>query len=175
VVATRRKDPMDQSQLDLNALTVAVSKGIIDGTANVVAGFATAAEKRHAMQNDLQDSTHKVYELDGEIKLLKGMMISLMGNGDGSSGVVPRLEKDMSTLGTDMASVKAEMREVRSDISSMKDDVKAIRDAQIKQENWSAGVKGGTSVGRWLIGMAVTVISGIISIVVYLFAHGLKP
>jgi hypothetical protein len=162
-----------QAQINYEDLRTAICKGVAEGNAPLVAGLVATAEKRHDFRDAMQTNVDKVYQLDGEIKLLKGMMVSLMGTGDGSGGVVPRLERDMSKLGTDMASITAEMKEVRSDVSSMKDDVKAIRDAQTKQENWSSEVKGGTATGKWLIGMAITVISGVISAMAYLFSHGI--
>jgi hypothetical protein len=161
--------------IDLHALTSAISKGIVEGTTGVVSGLAESAKKRHDFREIVDQNVHKVWELDGEVKLLKGMMTSLIGTGDGSSGMVPRLERDMSALGKDMASVKATVQEMQADISGINRNIETILAAQQEQQNFVSEVKGGSLVGKFLIGMSVTVIMGVVSGLLWLMTHGVKP
>jgi hypothetical protein len=161
--------------LDLNALSMAICKGVVEGNAPLVTMLSTQGEKRHDLRNSVQENTDKVYALDSEVKLLKGVIVSLVGDGTGSSGMVPRLERDLHTLGSDMSAVKTEMREVRADVSGIRDDIKAIRSAQSEQRSWIDGASGAGAVGKFLIGACIAVIGGVITVLVWLFGHGIKP
>jgi hypothetical protein len=174
VVSAKRKEEMPQV-IDLNALQTSISRGIIEGTAGVVSSIADSAKKRHDLREIVDSQMNKVWELDGDVKLLKGMMSRLIGTGDESSGMVPRLERDMSALGKNVAALTTTVQDVQSDVTDMKGNIKTILDAQTKQNSFQAGILGGAAVGKWLVGTCITVIIGVITGLIWLFGHGIKP
>jgi hypothetical protein len=157
------------------ALSMAISKGVTEGLSPLLSAIAGNSSKSHDLRNLVQVNTDKMYSLDGEVKLLKGFVVSLMGTGDGSSGSVPSLQKDVRLMGEDMSTLKSDVRDLRGDIRTIGEDLKAIRQAQANQDALTNKASGGLVAGRWLIGTFVTLILMIISTVVYLFSHGVKP
>lgn len=164
---------MAQVALDLNALSAAICKGVVEGNVALVSELSKQAEKRHDLRDAVQANADKVWEIDGELKLLKGVMVTLVGSGDGSSGMVPRLEKDLKSLGDDMSSVKSDMREVQGHVSGIRDDVKTILESQSTQRSFVDGWKG-VAVALGIVGTCFTIIGGIITGLVWLFQHGAK-
>jgi hypothetical protein len=157
---------MAPSSLDMNALSSAVCKGLIEGNAPLVAAIVSGRNANHDVREHLQINTDKIYSLDTEVKLLKGVILSLNGTGDGSTGSVPRLESGMSAL-------RADVSGLRSDVTSMKAAVDKLTAGQAEQKSWTDGWKG-IGVAVALIGTCFTVIGGIITALVWLFQHGVK-
>jgi hypothetical protein len=156
-----------------NALSAAICKGVTEGNASLVQAILGQSDKRHDLRNAVQQNADKVWEVDGELKLLKGIMVTLVGSGDGSTGMVPRLEVDMKKLGGDMASLKVEISEVRSDVGVINRNIESIMNAQSIQKSWTDGWKGvGVAIGS--IAACITVIGGVIGVVVWLFTHGVR-
>jgi hypothetical protein len=122
---------------------------------------------------NLPDMPHGMEEC-GELKLLKGVIVSLVGSGDGSSGMVPRLEKDLKQMSGGVVLLGAEVRDMRADVNNIGNDIRAIRSSQTEAKSWMDGWRGvGIAVG--IIGTCATVIGGIITGIVWLFTHGVKP
>ena len=149
---------MAQNQLDLNSLSKSLSDGITAGTAQVVSSFAASAE-----------SSRKVTELDKEVGLVKGYLTSLIGaTADGSTGMVPRLERDMQELKTDMTTVKSEVRELKVTVDEMGKNIKTIMEAQADQASWMAGWRGvGVAIG--IAATCITIIGGIVAAIIWLY------
>lgn len=159
---------------DLNALSTAICKGVVEGNAALVANLVAQDAQRHNLHDAVQQNADKVWEIDGELKLLKGVIVSLVGSGDGSSGMVPRLEKDLKQMSGDVVLLGAEVRDMRADVNNIGNDIRAIRSSQTEAKSWMDGWRGvGIAVG--IIGTCTTVIGGIITGIVWLFTHGVKP
>jgi hypothetical protein len=163
---------MAPSQIDLKALSESIADGIIRGNSGVVTGFTTESDRRHRLADAIQSNTDKVYQLDKEMVLVKGMLVALIGkDADGSSGLVPRMDSDMKELKTDVVIIKGEMREMKDDVASMAANIKVIMDSQGKTNSWLDGWRG---VG-FAIGFAATVIAvvgGIVSGLLWLYHNG---
>lgn len=159
---------------DLNALSTAICKGVVEGNAALVANLVAQDAQRHNLRTAVQQNADKVWEIDGELKLVKGVMVSLVGNGDGSSGMVPRLERDLKQMGGDVVLLGAEVRDMRADVSNIGSDIRAIRSSQTEAKSWMDGWRGvGIAVG--IIGTCASVVGGIVTALIWLFTHGVKP
>jgi len=159
--------------LDLKALSAAICEGVARGNETLIASLVIESNKRHDLRNIVQTNVDKIWEVDGELKLLKGVTVMLVGSGDGSTGMVPRMEQEMAELKDSVSSVKSDMREIVGSVSTMKDDVKAIRDSQASQAIKEAQVTGGVAVGRWIIGVCIAIIGFLATALIWLFSHGL--
>jgi hypothetical protein len=159
--------------IDLPGLSTAICKGIVEGNSAMAAALIAEANRRHALRDMVQTNTDKVWEIDGELKLLKGVMVTLVGSGDGSTGMVPRLERDMRSLGEDVAGIKTDMREVQGDVAGIRQDITKILNSQAGQQGWMDGWKG-VGVALGIIGTCVTVVGGIITALIWLYAHGIR-
>lgn len=157
---------MAATTFDLNALSMAICRGVTEGNAPLVQAIVQRADKNHDLRNAVELNAAKVYEHDTEIKLLKGSILSLIGNGDGSTGSVPRLESSMSALRTDVSGL-------RGDVASMKASLDKLTVGQAEQKSWTDGWKGvGVAIG--IITACFTVIGGVVTALVWLFTHGVK-
>ena len=172
MAANQREESVaiSQSVVNLDKLESAISKGIIAGTAGVVTSFATESSKRHDLRNTVDQTMQKVYDLDREVVLLKGMMTSLIGKGDGETGMVPRLERDMSSLGKEMTEVKTEVQELRADVASVKEDVQAIRAAQANQTSFTDGWRG-VGVFLGIMATVISIVGGTVLGIIWLYRH----
>lgn len=159
-----------QAVVDLNRLQESISSGIISGTAGVVAGFAAEASKRHDMRGVVDQTQQKVYELDREVVLLKGMMTALIGKGDGETGMVPRVERDMSGLKTVVTTLQGQIRELDDKVEGMAANIQTIMDKQGTQTSFMAGWKG-VYIAVGLAATCCTVIGGIVAGVIWLYHH----
>lgn len=163
---------MAPTTIDLKALSDSICDGIVKGTAGVISEFSRGADSRHKLANDVQVSMNKVYELDKEMVLVKGMLVALIGkDADGSSGLVPRMDSDMKELKTDVTTIKGEMREMKEDFGAMAANIKTILAAQSKQTSWTDGWRG---VGFAVVfgATCVTVIGGVVAGLLWLYQHG---
>lgn len=151
--------------------TDAVAKGIVEGTLPLLKELSSHADKRHDLRNAMDTCANKVHELDSEVRGLKGVIFSLVGQGDGSTGLVPRVESEMKELKEDVATLK-------SDVGSIMEDIKAIRASQSKQDdlqtksnsfmdNWK-----GVGIAIGIMGTCVTIASGVVAALFWLFSHG---
>jgi len=143
--------------VNLIELGTTISKGIQLGNEELLKVITIQSEKRHDLIQTVQSVVEKVYNLDAEVKLSKGMLVSLIGMGDGSTGSVPRIESDMRSLKNDMATTKSEMTEVKSEMTKMGADVKALL-------NIKAEFKGGAVVSKWVVTTCITIILSMIAI-----------
>jgi hypothetical protein len=112
----------------------------------------------------VQSNIDKIYALDTEVKLLKGVILSLNGTGDGSTGSVPRLEAGMSAL-------RSEVGGLRSDVTSIKDAVDKLTAGAGDQKAWTDGWKG-VAVALGVIGTCLTIMGTLVAGAVWLFQHG---
>lgn len=152
--------------LNLDAMQSAVCRGVVEGNKELVAAFIGERKGRHDLRDVVQANSDKVYQLDAEVKLLKGFMVTLVGNGDGSTGMVPRLEKDMKSMGEDISSLTSDVREVTTALKAMAEDVRSLVEAKEKSQGFMAGFSGAK--------IALAVISTIVTILAFLIGRGFK-
>jgi outer membrane murein-binding lipoprotein Lpp len=156
--------------LDLNTLSAAICKGVVEGNAGLVTSLASYGTQNHTLRDKVQQNADKVWEIDGELKLLKGVIVSLVGSGDGSSGMVPRLERDLKQVGDKVVTLSSEVQELRTDVSNIGSDIRAIRESQGESKTFMDGWRGvGIAVG--IMGMCATVIAGVVTALFWLFMH----
>lgn len=155
---------MPSPTIKLDALQTAVCRGVVEGNKELVAAFLDERIKRHDLRDDLQTVVNKTSELDGEVKLIKGVIVTLVGNGDGSSGMVPRLEKDMKAMGEDIANLASDVRDVTTTVNVMAENIKTLLEKQEKSTGFMAGFNGAK--------IAVTILGTIVAILTFLLARG---
>ena len=165
---------MSPTQKELASLSKAIADGVSAGNDALLQSLTAQADKRHELRDKVQTTVDKVWEIDGELKLLKGIMVSLVGSGDGSTGMVPRLETDLKTLGGDVAEMKSEMNQLGSDVRGIRQDIATIMTAQSTQKSWTDGWKG-VGVAVSIIAAALTAIGAMLTGMIWLFQHGVKP
>lgn len=171
--------PIDR--IDLKGLTAAVCAGVVEGNKPLVAALIDVRDKKHDLRERVQDNADKAWEIDGELKLVKGVMVTLVGNGDGSTGMVPRLERDMGSMGNqisevrnDMAALKAQVQNLSGTLGQINENIKALSAGQAQQKSWTDGWKGvGVAIG--IISACLSVVAVMVSAIVWLFTHGIKP
>jgi hypothetical protein len=156
--------------IDINALSAAICKGVAEGNALLIANLAAGNDPNHSLRNKVQANIDKTWELDGEIKILKGGFVSLIGAGDGTSGMVPRLEKDLKQVGEKVIFLSSEMQELRTDVSNIGSDIKSIRVSQGESKTWMDGWRG-VGIALGIMGTCATVIGGIVTALFWLFMH----
>jgi hypothetical protein len=147
-----------------SSLATAVCKGVVEGNAQLIAVLAGEAKLRHDLRNTVDENAHKLWEHDGELKMLKGVIVSLTGNGDGSTGLVPRMEKDLRGVSEDVSTLKGDVRGLKQDVSTIMGDIKAIRHGQSVQKSFMDGWKG-VAVALGIVATCITVIGGIVALV----------
>jgi outer membrane murein-binding lipoprotein Lpp len=162
---------MAGNALDLKALSAAICDGVTKGNESLIAALVTVSGNSHALRNQVQANVDKVWEIDGELKLLKGVTVMLVGSGDGSTGMVPRMEKELGEVKSDVSDLKSDVREVRGDVSTIMGDIKAIRESQATQKSFMDGWKG-VAVALGIVGACMTIIGTLIAGAVWLFQHG---
>ena len=164
---------MAQSPIDLKALADSISDGIIRGNASVISSFTNESDRRHSLANAVQQNADKVYQLDKEMVLVKGMLVALIGkDADGTTGLVPRMDSDMRELKTDVVIIKGEMKEMKDDMSAMASNIRVILDAQGRTNSWMDGWRGvGAAIA--LGATCVTLIGGVIMALWWLYQHGI--
>jgi hypothetical protein len=159
--------------VDFRALTEAICEGIVRGNAGVVSAFSTERERRHALADDVQTNMNKVYELDKEMVLVKGMLVALIGkDADGTTGLVPRMDSDMRELKTDVTVIKGQVREISDNQEAMAVNIRSILATQGQQSSWMDGWKG-VGVAIAVGSCAITFVGGIIAALMWLYQHGM--
>lgn len=148
----------------IDALQAAVCRGVVEGNRELVAAFLDERNKRHDLRNDVQNVTDKTHGLDSEIKLIKGVIVTLVGNGDGSSGMVPRLERDLKVVGEDVANLAGDVRAVTATVNGMAGDIKTLLENKEKSQGFMAGWNGAKT--------AITILGTIVVILGFLVARG---
>lgn len=156
-----------QNQIDIKAIQTAICGGVVEGNKPLIEALLRDATKRHDVRNSFQAQTDKIYEIDGELKLVKGMLNTLMGSGDGNGGIVNRIDRDMGTLTEDVSALKSQV----SEINRKMDKVIAGNE---KSSSFMDGWKG-VAMALGIIATCITAIGGMIGAMVFLFSHGLKP
>jgi hypothetical protein len=160
--------------VDLAALGQAITRSIVDGNEALVRSLMDRSDRNHDLRGVVQANTDKVYALDAEVKLLKGVIVALNGSGDGSSGSVPRLEAGVTGLRSDVAALSGEVGAMRGEMRSMGLEVKALSAAQTQQKSWTDGWKG-VGVAITIMGACVGLMGAAAAAVIWLFSHGVKP
>lgn len=120
--------------LDVNVLATAMATAMAASLTPVVAAILQERDSRHGLRNEIQRVLDKASELDTEVRLLKGVQVQLMGDGSGSSGMLPSLQRE---------SVKTQ-----NDISELKSDMKLVKDSQERMEASIANLTTGQSQAR---------------------------
>lgn len=152
---------MSPATIDFAALQRSITQGVIDGNKPIIDALLADGGKRHDLRQALQQNTDKVWEMDGELKLIKGWLITLMGNGDGNGGMVNRIDRDMTTLSDDVAGLKAQVAEVNKKLDS-------ILPALSAQKSFTDGWKG-VSIALGIIATCLSIIGGIGAGIIWLF------
>lgn len=150
--------------LKLDSLTTAICRGVVEGNRELVAVLLEERNKRHDLREKMQGVADKTYELDSEVKLIKGVIVTLVGNGDGSSGMVPRLERDMKAMGEDISSLASDVKVVTTTVNSMADDLKKLVEQQDKSQGFMASWSGAKT--------ALTILGALVGILTFLLARG---
>lgn len=157
---------MPTTTLNIDAFQAAVSRAVVEGNRELIAAIVGERTARHDLREKVQGVADKNYELDSEIRLLKGFMVTLVGNGDGSSGMVPRLEKDMKSMGEDIANLASDVRNVTSTVNAMAENVRTLLEKQEKSTGFMAGFTGAK--------VALSVLAALASILAFLIGRGFK-
>jgi hypothetical protein len=123
--------PPRNPAVKLNDLTNALSEAISKGNISLVNALEDNADRSVTLHSSVQENSKKVGELDTEVKLVKGVIVSLVGSGDGSSGLIPRMEKDMTGVVRDVSGIKSDIQGIKEDISQMLNNNKEDRLALI--------------------------------------------
>jgi hypothetical protein len=137
---------------------------VVEGNKELAAAFLAERNDRHDIRNIVQANVSKVYELDGEVKLLKGVMVTLVGDGTGSSGMVPRLERDLKTVGEDVANLASDVREVNGKVDALTDGMRKLVQNSEKSQGFMSGFTGAK--------VALGIIASIVAILAFLLGRG---
>lgn len=148
---------MPAATLNIDSLQAAVCKGVVEGNRELVAAITETRDKQHDLRGVAQANVDKVYALDREVGLLKGFIYTLMGSGDGSTGSVPRLERDVTAMGEKLTALTVT-------VNSMAANINTLVSKQEANDQFRWGWKG--------VAAAVGIISAFIGIVAFLVGRG---
>ena len=140
-----------------NELVAAVCRGVAEGNKDLIAALNGTSSKRHELRDMVQTVVDKNYALDTEVKLLKGWMVTLVGDGSGSSGMVPRMEKDINEM-------KESVSRLSSDVRTMGADLRRLADNTDKNNEFRWGWKG--------VATAIGIITALIGVLVFFLGKG---
>ncbi len=158
---------MAPSTLDLNALSASICRGIVEGNGPLVSAIIAASDKGQEIKAAVAQNSAKNWELDGEVKLIKGVIVALQGNGDGSTGMVPGMQRDMKAIGDQVA-------RLTSAVDGMALQVSKLMKGHAEQKSWTDGWKGvGIAIG--IMSACLTMVGTLIAAIVWLFTHGVRP
>ena len=141
--------------IKIDSLETAVCRGVVEGNKELIKAILEDRNSKHDLRDKVQDVADKTFELDGEVKLIKGVLITLVGNGDGSSGMVPRLERDLKSMGEDMSNLSSDVRALTLTMKSMAEDVHKLA----TQGEQSRGFMAGWSGAKVALGILATLFS----------------
>ena len=161
--------------LKLDSLTTAICRGVVEGNRELVAVLGEDRNKRHDLRGVVDGQGNKLHELDSEIKLLKGFIFTLMGNGDGSTGMVPRLERDVREMGESISTLATNVATVTVTVQNVADDVKAVLAEQKKlaaEQDTSKNFMAGWSGAKVALSIVISVMTAVIGILTFLLARG---
>lgn len=148
---------MPSPTVNLEALQTAVCKGVEEGNRTLVVAITETRDKQHDLRGVVQANADKVYALDREVGLLKGFIYTLMGSGDGSTGSVPRLEREVSEMGVKLTALTVT-------VNSMAANITTLVEAKEKSSGFMAGWSGAKA--------ALLILSAIVAILGFLLARG---
>lgn len=151
------------SDVDYAALRDAICKAIVEGNKPLIDSLGYTGDKRHELRNVIESLQHKVYEHDGELRLVKGGLITLMGTGDGSTGLVNRLDSEVTSIGSDVAELKGGMKLLNAGMDTLSAEVRQLALTTAKSTSFMDGWKG--------VGIAITIMAAMISIVAFVLQH----
>jgi hypothetical protein len=96
--------------------------------------------------------------------------MSLTGQGDGSTGAVPNMQREIRAMSGDMDALKAQVGMVQNDVAAMSRKLDQVLGQNVTQKAWTDGWKGvGVAIG--IMGTCLTVIGSLIGGLVWLFTH----
>jgi hypothetical protein len=137
---------------------------VVEGNRELIRAILADRDVKHALREKVQDVADKSFELDGEVKLIKGVLVTLVGNGDGSSGMVPRLERDLKSMGEDMSNLSSDVRALTLTMTTMAEDVRKLATQGEQSSGFIAGWTGAKTV--------LTIIGALITILAFLIGRG---
>lgn len=143
--------------LNLDALQAAVCKGVVEGNRGLVTAITEVRDKNHDLRGVVQANADKVYALDREVGLLKGFIYTLMGSGDGSTGSVPRLEREVSEMGEKLTALTVT-------VNSMAANITTLVEAKEKSTGFMAGFSGAK--------VALGILATVVAIMAFLLGRG---
>lgn len=156
--------------MDYDRLVASISRGVADGNAALISQLVNRSDANHDLRGIVQVNIDKTYALDAEVKLLKGMIFSLLGNGDGSTGMVPGIQRNVTDMGGEVAGLKADIGQVKRDISGLDAKIDKMLIAQSEQKSWTDGWKG-VAVALGILGTCITIMGTLIAALVWLYTH----
>lgn len=148
---------MPAASISLEALQVAVCSSVKEGNRELVAAITETRDKQHDLRGVVQANADKVYALDREVGLLKGFIYTLMGSGDGSTGSVPRLEREVNEMGQKLSALTVT-------VNSMAANITTLVEAKEKSSGFIAGWSGAKT--------AITILGTIVAILTFMLARG---
>lgn len=164
---------MSAAATSMKTLSTAICLGVSEGNKPLLAALLDSSNKRHEIRGDVDSHGNKIAELDGEIKLLKSTLVSLIGGGDGSTGSVPALQREVKALGENVIGLSGQVSNVQSDMTAMNTKIDTVISRQSANAEESARFQGGIAVGKWFIVKLVAAASGAGAMIAWLFTHGL--
>lgn len=162
------------ASVDYEKLAASLCRGIADGNRELVTAIVTAGDKRHELRDTVQQTVDKNWEIDGELKLLKGVMVTLVGDGSGASGLVNRLEKEVHGIGTRVTTLTTEVSGLRGDMERVAESIDILSKAQSKNRSFMDGWKG-VGIFLGIVGTCLTIMGSLIAGLIWLFTHGVSP
>lgn len=161
--------------IDFNLLATAMATTMATAMGTALAPLVEALRQdqsyRHKLRNDIQGCVDKNAELDTEVRLLKGVQVQLMGDGSGTSGMLPALQREGTKTQNDVSELRSDMRLVKDTLERMERSMGQLQAGQVKSKTFMDGWRGlGVAIG--IIGTCVTIIGGIVAAVVWLYTHG---